>query len=205
MNRVGWIREVIRESNSIPIEAQYFGVLTASPEESLEHAKRSIATPAASHNTYSAVSGRNTPGDSRSAITHFELAAGAQWSDKRLIDTAQSTFQDKVEWRETSWPANNQIPSTFLFELARLLSQRAAHASGRYVYNEQEYLMELDAPQLGKPGGKADRLLPVHGKIRNQRTRRDQRFFRYGWRTLPARLCRGASSISRASVSASGL
>lgn len=170
LNRVGWIREVVRESNSIPIEAQYFGVLTASPEESLEHARKSIATPAASRSIYSAVSGRNTPGDSRSAITHFDLPAGAQWSDRRLIDAAQSTFQDKVEWRETSWPADNQIPPTFLFELVRLLSQRLPHAAGRYVYNEQEYLLELDAPQLGKPGAKADRLFPVHGKIRNKRT-----------------------------------
>jgi len=169
LNRVGWIREVIRESNSIPTEAQYFGVMTASPEESLEHARKSISTPAASRSMYSAVSGRNTPGDSRSAITHFELAAGALWSDRRLIEAAQSTFQDKVEWRETSWPdTKNQIPPTFLFELARLLGQRAQHAAGRYVYNEQEYLLELDAP--GKPGSKADRLLPVHGKIRNQRT-----------------------------------
>lgn len=170
LNRLGWIREVVREANSIPIEAQYFGVLTASPEESLEHARKSIATPASSRSIYSAVSGRNTPGDSRSAITHFELAAGAQWSDRRLIDAAQSTFQDKVEWRETSWPGGKQIPPTFLFALATLLSQRAQHAAGRYVYNEQEYLLELDAPQFGNPAGKADRLLPVHGKIRNQRT-----------------------------------
>jgi hypothetical protein len=171
LNRLGWIREVVRESNSIPVEAQYFGVLTASPEESLEHAKKSISTPAAKNSIYSAVSGRNTPGESRSAITHFELNGGAQWSDKRLIETAQSTFQDKVEWRATSWPkATNQTPPTFLFELATLLRQRTPHAAGRYVYNEQEYLLELDAPQFGKPTGKADRLLPVHGKIRNQRT-----------------------------------
>ncbi|HEV3197507.1 MAG TPA: hypothetical protein VGZ73_06355 [Bryobacteraceae bacterium] len=171
LNRVGWIREVVRESNSTPTELQYFGVMTASPEESLEHARKSIATPAASRSMYSAVSGRNTPGDSRSAITHFELAAGAQWSDRRLIEAAQSTFQDKVEWRKTSWPsAPDQIPPTFLFELARLLRQRIPHAAGRYVYNEQEYLLELDRPQPGKAAGKADRLVPVHGKIRNRRT-----------------------------------
>jgi hypothetical protein len=171
LNRLGWIREVVRETNSIPVELQYFGVLTASPEESLEHARKSISTPAASHNSYSAVSGRNTPGNSRSAITHFDLAAGAKWSDKVLIDAAQSTFQEKVAWRETSWPdAGSQPPPTFLFELATLLGQRARQASGRYVYNEQEYLMELDAPQIGKAGGNADALRQVHGKIRNQRT-----------------------------------
>ncbi len=170
LNRLGWIREVVRQSNSIPVEAQYFGVLTASPEESLEHARKAIATPAGGHATYSAVSGRNTAGGSRSAVTHFELAAGALWSDRRLIDAAEATFRNKVEWRETSWPgAGRQTPPTFLFEMARLLGQRTPHADGRYVYNEQEYRLELDRPQSGKPSGKAG-LLPVRGKIRNLRT-----------------------------------
>jgi len=38
---------------------------------------------------------------------------------------------------------------------------------GRYVYGEQEYLLELDAPQ---PGKNREGLLPVRGKIRNLRT-----------------------------------
>lgn len=168
LNRLGWIREVVREANSIPLDIRYFGVLTASPEESLEHARKSISTPASSRSTYSAVSGHNTPGDSRSAIAHFEMAADTQWSDRRLIDVAQASFREKVEWRETSWPhAVNQTPPTFLFELATLLGQRTRHAAGRYVYNEQEYLLELDTPEPGKP---EDRLLPVHGKISNRRT-----------------------------------
>lgn len=170
-DRLGWIREVILESNSVPIEVQYFGVLTSSPEESLEHARKTIAAPASAHTTYSAVSGRHTPDGSRSAITHFELAAGAQWSDKRLIDAAQATFQDKVAWRKTSWPDGGKLtPPTFLSELARLLGYRAQQAVGRYVYNEQEYLLELTSPQAGKPRAAADRLLAVHGKIRNKRT-----------------------------------
>ena len=60
--------------------------------------------------------------------------------------------------------------------MATLLSRRTAHAAGRYVYNEQEYLLELDAPEWGKPGGKANRLLPVRGKIRNRRTGRQTPF-----------------------------
>lgn len=171
LNRLGWMREIVRESESVPIEVTYFGVLTSSPEESLEHARKSIATPASGRSTYSAVSGRNTAGQSRSAITHFELQSSANWSDPRLIDAAQSTFQGKVEWRETAWPGpKGQIPPTFLLELGRLLSQTGKHAEGRYVYNEQEYLLELDRPEQAKAGGKPGRLLPVHGKIRNRRT-----------------------------------
>jgi len=61
----------------------------------------------------------------------------------------------------------NQAPPTFLFQLATLLKQRSRRAVGRYVYNEREYLLELDAPQTGRD---RERLLPVRGKIRNLRT-----------------------------------
>src|ERR1700722_3608051 len=167
LKRLGWIREVVLGSGSNPTEANYFGVLTSSPEESLEHARKSIATPPSGRSLFSAVSGRHTVGHSRSAITHFEFATDANWSDRGLIDQAQSTFHANVEWRETSWPASsNLMPPTFLFQLATLLEQRARHAAGRYVYDEQEYLLELETSQ---PGGH-DRQVVIRGGVRNQRT-----------------------------------
>jgi hypothetical protein len=143
-------------------------VLTSSPEESLEHARKSVATPPSGLSVFSAVRGRNTAGHSRSAITHFDYAASAIWSDRGLIERAQSTFDANVDWRETSWPNSpNQAPPTFLFQLATLLRQRAPRSEGRYVYDEQEYLLELEVPQTGREG---ERLLPVRGMIRNLRT-----------------------------------
>jgi hypothetical protein len=168
LSRLGWMREVVVGPASTPSEAAYFGVLTSSPEESLEHARKSVSGPASGRSIFSAVSGRNTVGYSRSAITHFEFAASAIWSDRGLIDHAKSTFPADVDWRETSWPNSpGQAPSTFLFQLATLLKQRTHRAVGRYVYSEQEYLLELEAPQ---PGRNHERLLPVRGKIRNLRT-----------------------------------
>ena len=117
---------------------------------------------------FSAVNGRNTAGRSRSAVTHFEFAAGTNWSDRGLIDHAQSTFRTDVDWRETSWPnLPNQAPPTFLLQLTNLLKQPTRRAVGRYVYNEQEYLLELDRPQSGKD---REGLLQVRGKIRNLHT-----------------------------------
>ena len=49
--------------------------------------------------------------------------------------------------------------------MATLLKQRARRAAGRYIYNEQEYLLELEPQQTSREG-----LLPVRGKIRNLRT-----------------------------------
>jgi hypothetical protein len=173
LSRLGWMREVVRGDAATPSEAVYFGVLTSSPEESLEHARKSVAAPPAGRSIFSAVSGRNTAGHSRSAVTHFEYAASAIWSDRGLIDHAQSMFDTNVDWRETSWPNAPQTPPTFLLQLATLLQQHKRHASGRYVYGEQEYLLELEAQPTSRG---RERLLPVRGKIRNLRTRHETPF-----------------------------
>jgi len=166
LSRLGWMREVVLGSATTPLEITYSGVLTSSPEESLEHARKSVAAPSSGRSFFSAVSGRNTTGRSRSAITHFDFGASAVWTDRALIDRAESTFDASAMWRETSWPnLPDQAPPTFLYQLATLLRKRSRSASGRYVYGEQEYLLGLEALQPGR-----ERLVPVRGKIRNLRT-----------------------------------
>lgn len=173
LSRLGWIRETVLGPEASPSEATYFGVLTSSPEESLEHARKTVSGPASGGSTFSAVNGRNTAGRSRSAITHFEFSAAAIWSDRALIEQAQGTFQSNVNWRETAWPAlPNQTPPTFLLEVSRLLKQRARRATGRYVYNEQEYSLELEAQN----GRDRERLMPFRGKIRNLHTGKETAF-----------------------------
>jgi hypothetical protein len=169
LSRLGWIRESVSAMDNIVTEASYFGVLTSSPEESLEHARQAVNGPQTGTSLYSAVNGRNTVGHSRSAITHFEYSTGATWSDQRLIDEAQSTFHPQTNWRESAWPDKTKAPSSFLLELATLLKRRQPQTSGRYVYNEQEYAMEVEMPQ---PHAGKDGLLAIHGRVRNLRTGR---------------------------------
>jgi hypothetical protein len=172
LRRMGWIREAVLGPASGASEAAYFGVMTSSPEESLEGARKSVDAQPSAKSAFSAVSGRNVPGRSRSAVTHFEYAADALWSDRALIDHAKSTFQGGANWRETSWPnPPNQTPPTFLLLVATLLKQRVRRATGRYVYDEQEYLLDLEMQAAG-----ADRLLPFKGKIRNRRTGKETLF-----------------------------
>jgi len=159
LSRLGWMRETSRAA-----ETEYFGVMTSSPEESLDSARKSVdATPGA-HSVFAAVNGRHTAGRTRSALAQFEFRADAPWSDHGLIEKSQSAFSPASVWRENSrpkWP--DQPPPTFLFQLEALLKQRAKN-SGTYVYNEQEYLLELGAPQ------QSGNLLAIKGSIRNQRT-----------------------------------
>jgi hypothetical protein len=171
LSRLGWIREVVLGPASTPSEATYFGVITSSPEESLEHARKSVAAPPSGRSIFTALRGRNTAGRSRSAVTHFEFAASAIWSDRALIDQAQSMFDGNVDWRETVWPNSHLTPPTFLFQLATLLKQRSGRAAGRFVYSEQEYLLELETQPTSR-----ESLLPVRGKIRNLRTAHETLF-----------------------------
>jgi hypothetical protein len=165
LRRVGWMREVVLGPASAPSEAAYFGVLTSSPEESLEHARKSVAASPSGSSAFNAVNGRNTTGHSRSSVTHFEYANSALWSDRGLIEKAQSTFHGNVDWRETAWPNSpSQTPATFLLQLAALLKQRTRRAEGWYVYNEQEYVLQLEAPQTGRD---RERLVLVRGTTRN--------------------------------------
>ena len=172
LSRLGWIREVVPGAAAAPAEASYFGVMTSSPEESLEHARKSVDASPSGRSIFSAVNGRHIAGHSRSAVTHFEYSAAALWSDRGLIEQAQSNYRGNVDWRETSWPGSpNQTPPTFLLELATLLKQRTSRAVGRYVYSEQEYSLELDAAPTGR-----DRLVPYRGKVRNLRTNKETPF-----------------------------
>ena len=119
LNRLGWMREVVLGPDSNPSEATYFGVLSASPEESLEHARKSVDASPSGRGVFAAANGRNSAGHSTSAVTHFDYGAGALWSDRGLIEQAQSTFQPGVNWRETSWPNSpGRAPSTFLLQLS---------------------------------------------------------------------------------------
>lgn len=165
--RLGWMREVTHGPEPIPAEIEYFGVLTSSPEDSLDSARKSVAAPPNGRSLFAAVKGRHTAGRSRSALAQFEFPSSATWSDRGLIEKSESAFAATTVWRETSWPESpDRPPPTFLFQLEALLKQRAKR-TGMYIYNEQEYLLELGTPQQGDP---PDRLLAIKGAIRNQRT-----------------------------------
>src|ERR1019366_4542860 len=104
LNRLRWGAEGGLGPPSKPSQAPHFGVLSSSPEESLDHARKSVDAQPAGRGIFAAANGRHTAGHSRSAVTHFEYGAGTLWSDRGLIEQAQSTFQPGVNWRETSWP-----------------------------------------------------------------------------------------------------
>ena len=140
VSRLGWMRETVRGPEAARRRSAAPVCSPRRPKRAWSNARQSLAAPNSGRNTFGAVMGTNRAGLSRSATAYFEFDASAVWSDRALINQAQSLFDGNVNWRETSWPdLPNQAPPTFLLQLVTLLNKRIRTATGRYVYSEQEY------------------------------------------------------------------
>ena len=137
LNRLGLIRETSRGEHTATRESSYFGVMTASPEESAEVAHKALQS-AATEATYSAIHGRIAGGHVETATALFR--GPARLSPERRIELyaraeqALSTAPNKApEFR-----ANGAIPSLFLHALADALCTPARDQT-QYVYNGRLY------------------------------------------------------------------
>jgi hypothetical protein len=194
LSRLGWMREHVLGPATAPSEISYFGVLTSSPEETLDHARKSTDDTSAGRSVFSAVRGRNAVGHTRSAITHFEFDSKAAWSDRGLIDKAQSMFDGVVNWRETSRPTSqNQPAPTFLTEIVKLFGAPSKRSLGRYVYNEQENCWNSNG--TSRPGVNVCSRFTARSATSERRSKRASGS---GSKRGPSRCSRPVSSFNRA-------
>ena len=187
LDRVGAIREVVREQGDTLREAAYFGVLTSSPEETLEEGRRSIGKIANKWNEYTAIDGQSRCGLTRSAVAHFRLpAAGAP--NLRVVAEARANFQTRrPPWRENQWSGERerQAPPTFLYALMQAIRRPQRTTESWYVYSERSYRLRLEK-ELDRQQGqrfaelgltsRPDQVIEVRGRTREERSGRQSTF-----------------------------
>ena len=78
------MNETVVGPEAAPSQIGYSGVLSSSPEESLDHARQSVAAPNPGRNTFGAVMASTEP-EAVAAPLHFEFDASAVGSD-RCVD-----------------------------------------------------------------------------------------------------------------------
>jgi hypothetical protein len=187
LDRVGALREVVREQSETLREAAYFGVLTSSPEETLEEGRRSLAKNASKWNEYTAIDGQSQCGFTRSAVTHFRLQADGA-PNLRVIAEARANFQtNRPPWRENQWPGNREghAPPTFLYALMRAIRLPQRVSESWYVYSERSYRLRLEKAQDRQQGqrfaelgltSRPDRVIEVRGRTREEQSGRQTSF-----------------------------
>ncbi len=146
LNRLGFIREMLRLENGGAAESIYFGLMTSSPEESAEEAKKALESHA-KEVVYSAIEGRISPDAVETVGAHF--TAPAQWSVRNrdeLIKGARTALAEAspkpAEGTLNPASLRGSGPATFLQSLADMLRDPNRKET-RYVYNGHVYHLHV--------------------------------------------------------------
>jgi len=187
LDRMGSIHEAAIEQGAALSEAAYFGVLTSSPEETLEQGRHSLGTRPDRWNEYTAIDGHSRCGFTRSAVAHFRLPASGAPS-ARIIEEARANFQaSPPAWRESKWTDERagQPPPTFLYALMRALQDPQQTTDSWYVYGERSYSLRMQKQQDRQQGLhfaergltlRPERIIQVRGRIREEGSARQTAF-----------------------------
>jgi hypothetical protein len=136
LNRLGFIREMCWLKEAGTPESIYFGLMTSSPEESTEEAKRALHSNA-KELQYSAIDGRVGAGQAQVRVAQFVAAAGEH--RPRLVELAHEALKQESGAQQTGTSAG---AGTFLNTLANLLARGGA-AEGYYSYSNRLYRMQV--------------------------------------------------------------
>ena len=164
LNRLGFIRELSRWIDGKSTESLYFGLMTASPEESAEQARGALHS-AAKEQVYSAIDGRVSVPASQATNAHFVAPASLSALQRQeLMERAQKALAG--EKAASGPPAPQGEAQSFLQALAELLRQ-PERSESTYVYSGRVYSLWLTRTSDPKTTAyfRARHLLPQNGDI----------------------------------------
>lgn len=175
LNRLGFIREISRVTPGGAAESLYFGLMTASPEETAEEAHRALH-PKGKEAAYTAIDGRLSGAGVETVVAHF--TAPSQWSvanQNDLVHLARMALATTPP-RAPEVEARGTEVRPFLETLADALRQ-ADSAERRFVYAGRFYRLSLQKTadlkatasfqQRGLVGG-GKQVMRLAGKLRRE-------------------------------------
>jgi len=173
LNRMGLIRELARTGESGG-ECIYFGLMTASPEET-PAAGRDALHSSAKEQTFTAIDGRIGSGRTETAIAHF--TAPASVSGRCTTEVLELARRALASAQTVAVPqAEEEYSQSFLQCLAGLLLQ-PEKAEGRYLYSGRRYRLQLSRSSdnkattyFGERGliGSSERVIRVAGQVHRE-------------------------------------
>lgn len=174
LNRLGFIREISRVQASAG-ESLYFGLMTASPEETAEEARKALH-PKGKEAAYTAIDGRLDGAGVETVVAHF--TAPSQWSVANrndLIQLARAALA-MTPARAPEGAARGAEIRPFLQTLAYALRE-ADSGERRFAYAGRFYRLSLErapdpktAASFQQRGllGSTKRIVRVSGKLRRE-------------------------------------
>ena len=141
LNRLGFIQEKIRLTETGMAEAIYFGLMTASAEESAEEARKALH-PTASQVAYTAVDAHIQDHSMETATAHFTAPSALSASHRTQLEQMARQALAAAPRKSVALSLDGESPPPFLEALAELLRQ-PNRGGGRYIYNGRLYRLWL--------------------------------------------------------------
>jgi hypothetical protein len=139
LNRLGFIRELVRTSSD-RAECIYFGLMTASTEESAEDARKALHS-TAKEQVYSAIDGRIGVAEMETTTAQFTAPASVSGREStELVQRARTALAAAHPKIESHSPGECCRP--FLYKLAEMLQHPDCN-DGRYIYSGRAYRIHL--------------------------------------------------------------
>jgi hypothetical protein len=143
LNRLGFIREMSRLEEGVSAESIYFGLMTSSPEESAEEARKALESHA-KEVVYSAIEGRIAHDALETVGAHF--IAPAHWSAENRDDLIKGARMALAaappKPPEGIDSAGIRASTTFLETLADVLRD-PTRSETQYIYNAHLYRLRV--------------------------------------------------------------
>ena len=174
LNRLGFIREMSRMAGGNNLESLYFGLMTASPEESAEQARSALRN-TAKEQLYTTIDGRVTPAVVETTTAHFAAPSSLSASNRtELMESARQALATAP--KISAGPATTGSNVPFLQALAAML-RRSDQKSSEFVYAGRAYSLSATRSPDAKatayfrerhliPAGGS--VIQVAGKLRRQ-------------------------------------
>jgi hypothetical protein len=157
LNRLGFIRETARSSSRGGLECKYFGLMTASGEETPEQARRALHS-TAREQTYTAIDGRIAAGATETSVVHF--TAPSDICGERSPELIELAFRALTSADKSAAGTAPDNARSFLQTLAELLMRSDGVEEG-YIYSGRSYRLRL----ARVPDEKATRYFREHRLI----------------------------------------
>jgi hypothetical protein len=140
LNRLGFIREMVRAAPGGIRDAIYFGVMTASNEESAAEAQKALHSNA-TESAYTVIEGRMAAGVSTTSLAHFTGPARITAERRAELVTMGRRALSAISVQPTTF-AMAEPPPPFLNALAEALCG-LPQVESRYVYAGRVYRLSL--------------------------------------------------------------
>jgi hypothetical protein len=181
LNRFGFIQEIIRERDSKFAQADYFGLITASGEESLAQAKAALDTTAGDKTQFVAAQATIDPSTVRYAVRHMSLPSSYRGSNaEQLLNEVRASFlRPEAGQPDRQQALHGESMGTFLYSVRRAMLAAGAVSDALFLYNGKTFNLHAEKRHDQKTGLEllrakvavdAASVTELDGKITNQQT-----------------------------------